>query len=111
MDADGYIYLSDRRTDLIIRGGRNVYPAEVEAAIEAHPDVVSAAVIGLPDTDMGARIHAIVETAGERRPDLSAFLSDRLSGYKRPTSFEFATRPLRDAAGKLRRSSLRQERL
>ena len=68
-DADGYLYLGDRRSDMILSGGRNVYPAEVEAALEEHPAVRSSCVIGLPDEDLGNRVHALVELAarGQRR--------------------------------------------
>jgi bile acid-coenzyme A ligase len=111
MDSDGYVYLTDRRTDLIIRGGVNIYPAEIEAVLEAHPDVLAAAVIGLPDTDMGARLHAIVQVEPGSMPDLATFLLGRLSPGKHPASFEFVHTPLRDAAGKLSRGRLRQLRL
>lgn len=114
LDADGYLYLSDRQTDMILAGGANVYPAEVEAAIDEHPRVRSSAVIGLPDDDLGNRVHAIVQTddGSELEPDeLRDFLADRLVRYKVPRSYEFTTEPLRDDAGKLRRSALRAERL
>ncbi len=62
IDADGYLYLSDRQTDMILAGGANIYPAEVEAALDEHPRVRSSAVIGLPDDDLGNRVHAIVQT-------------------------------------------------
>ena len=65
MDADGYLYLADRRTDMILVGGANVYPAEVEAALDEHPAVPRARVIGLPDDDLGQRVHAIVQVDGE----------------------------------------------
>jgi len=114
IDADGYLYLSDRSTDMILAGGANVYPAEVEAAIDEHPRVRSSAVIGLPDDDLGNRIHAIVHT-DDGTPidvdDLRVHLAERLVRYKIPRTFEFTTEPLRDDAGKLRRSALRAERL
>ncbi len=111
-DADGYLYLSDRRSDMILVGGANVYPAEVEAALEEHPQVASCAVIGLPDEDIGNRIHAIVEPRGELDLDaLAAHLATRLLRYKLPRSFELSDHPLRDEAGKVRRSQLRAERL
>ena len=66
LDADGYLYLADRRTDLIISGGANIYPAEIEAAIDAFPGVLASVAIGLPDEDLGQRVHAIVEV---RRDD------------------------------------------
>ena len=70
LDADGYLYLGDRKTDMILSGGRNIYPAEIEAALESHPSVQSSAVIGLPDEDLGQRIHAIVEVVATK-PGLS----------------------------------------
>jgi len=113
LDEDGYLYLGDRKSDMILSGGRNIYPAEVEAAIESHPAVRSCAVIGLPDDDLGQRVHAIVETRDEAL-DLQAVrahLADRLVTYKWPTSLERVREPLRDDAGKLRRSALRAARV
>ena len=111
-DEEGYLYLADRRSDMILVGGSNVYPAEVEAALDAHPKVLSCAVIGLPDDDLGNSIHAIIQS---RSPidvdDLKRHLNERLVGYKIPRSFEFVDTPLRDDAGKVRRSRLREERL
>ena len=117
LDSDGYLYLVDRRTDMVVSGGANIYPAEVEAALERHELVRSAAVIGLPDDDLGQRAHAIVdvgETAESARPDddaLKAHLRDHLAPYKIPRSFEYVTEPLRNDAGKVRRSALRDERI
>jgi len=111
-DAEGYLYLADRRTDMILVGGSNVYPAEIEAALEEHPAVQSCAVIGLPDDDLGSRIHAIVNAKGEvSAEDLAAHLKDRLVTYKRPRSFEFVADPVRDDAGKVRRTALRDARI
>jgi bile acid-coenzyme A ligase len=111
-DEDGYLYLADRRTDMILVGGSNVYPAEIEAALEEHPAVQSVAVIGLPDDDLGNRIHAIVQAKGAVTPDeLKAHLADRLVSYKQPRSYELVDEPLRDDAGKVRRSALREARL
>jgi bile acid-coenzyme A ligase len=111
-DGEGYLYLADRRTDMILVGGANVYPAEVEAAIEEHPLVQSSAVIGLPDDDLGNQVHAIVHAHGEiGAEELSSYLAERLVSYKRPRSFEFVSDPLRDDAGKVRRSALRAERV
>ncbi|RYD85798.1 MAG: acid--CoA ligase, partial [Sphingomonadales bacterium] len=114
LDEEGYLYIVDRRTDLIVSGGANVYPAEVEAAIEAHPDVECAIVIGLPDDDLGHRVHALVERKPGARIE-AADLWDHVAGlivrYKVPRHFEFVTSPLRDAAGKVRRSALRDERI
>jgi bile acid-coenzyme A ligase len=111
MDADGYLYLVDRRTDLILVGGANVYPAEVEAALEEHPRVRSSAVIGLPDEDLGQRVHAIVHVEGEVDDgELRAHLAERLVRYKIPRSFERSAVPLRDDAGKVRRAELARQR-
>ncbi len=112
IDTDGYVYLADRETDMILVGAANVYPAEVEAALDEHPSVRSSAVIGLPDDDLGSVPHAIVETAGEvSDEELRAHLSERLAGYKMPRSYERSETPLRDDAGKVRRSALRSERV
>jgi bile acid-coenzyme A ligase len=112
MDAEGYLYLADRRTDLILAGGANIYPAEVEAALDEHPTVQSCCVIGLPDEDLGQRVHAILELDGEVSDDeLRVFLKERLAPYKIPRSFERVQGTIRDDAGKVRRSALRAERL
>lgn len=111
VDEDGYLFLADRRTDLIIRGGANVYPAEVESVLAEHPRVNDAVVVGLPNPDLGASVHAIVETDGDAFDDIDAFVRSRISKYKCPESYERATEPLRDEAGKVRRVSLRAERL
>jgi bile acid-coenzyme A ligase len=108
MDEEGFLYLSDRRTDLILSGGANVYPAEVEAALDTHPQVLSSVVVGVPDADLGQRVHALVQAAGELTEDeLRAHLSERIVRYKIPRSFEFVDAPLRDDAGKVRRTELR----
>jgi len=120
MDDEGYLYLADRATDMILSGGANIYPAEIEAALCEHSVVESAAVIGLPDDDLGNVVHAIVQVAatssadanpGELIAELLSFCGERLVRYKVPRSMEFVTEPLRDEAGKVRRSQLRAERL
>lgn len=106
-DEDGYLYLADRDTDMILVGGANVYPAEVEAAIIEHQSVLDACVIGLPDEDLGAVPHAIVQSdAGVDLDELEAFVEERLAPYKRPRSYEVVTEPLRDDAGKVRRKDM-----
>ena len=111
-DADGYIYLSDRETDMILVGGANVYPAEIEAALDEHPDVTSSCVVGLPDEEYGNAVHAIVQAA---RPlaaaELEEFLAARLARYKRPRTYEFVATALRGDDGKVRRTALRAERI
>jgi bile acid-coenzyme A ligase len=118
VDDDGYVFLVDRRVDMIVTGGENVFPAEVEQALERHPDVRTAVVIGLPDEDLGQQVHAIVdvgrdgaEAACVDEAALRSFLLDQLDRYKVPRTFELVTEPLRSDAGKVRRSQLRAERL
>lgn len=114
VDDEGYLYLVDRRTDMVVSGGANIYPAEVEAALERHPLVRSAAVIGLPDEDLGQRVHAIVDVGAGTAPDtdeLRTHLREYLAPYKVPRTFEIVTEPLRDDAGKVRRSALREARI
>jgi bile acid-coenzyme A ligase len=111
-DQDGYLYLSDRETDMILVGGSNVYPAEVEAALDEHPEVVSSCVIGLPDEEYGNAVHAIVQAARPlTAPALEEFLRARLAKYKRPRTYEFVSTPLRGDDGKVRRTALRAERV
>ena len=111
MDADGYLYLADRRSDMILSGGANIYPAEIEAAIDEHPRVVSCAAIGLPDDDLGNRIHAVIQVSEPiTADDMRTFLAERLVRYKIPRTFEFVDHVVRDDAGKVRRSALRDER-
>lgn len=82
-----YLFLSDRRTDLILRGGANIYAAEVEAALSEHSEVAVAVAIGLPCADLGQRVHAIIQApAGLDLAELDAFVRARLSGYKCPES-------------------------
>ncbi len=113
LDEDGYLYLGDRMQDMILTGGANVYPAEVEAALQEHPAVLSVIVIGLPDEEMGNIVHAIVEADERAAPieELLELASERVARYKVPRSIEYTDQPMRDDAGKARRSALRAERL
>ena len=111
-DPDGYLYFADRRTDMIVSGGANVYPAEVEAALGSHPLVTDCAVIGLPDDDLGQRVHAIVHAETPvPDEDLRAHLAGLIARYKIPRTFEVVPDSLRDEGGKVRRSTLRAERV
>ena len=111
-DADGYLYLADRRTDMILVGGSNVYPAEIEAALEEHPLVQSVAVIGLPNDDLGNLVHAIVQPRpGLTEEALREHVKEKLVSYKQPRSYEFVGEALRDDAGKVRRTALRDARI
>jgi bile acid-coenzyme A ligase len=106
VDEDGFLFLADRRADLIISGGVNIWPAEVEAAVLRHPAVRSCAVIALDDADLGQRVHAIVEADSDLTlVDLRAFLDDYLSRDKLPRSIACQREPVRDDAGKYRKSA------
>jgi bile acid-coenzyme A ligase len=111
-DADGFLYLNDRRVDMFTVGGRNVYPAEIESAISAHPEVLSCLVVGVPDDDLGQVPYALVQPLADSALDeagVTAFVADRLAAYKVPRTVEFTDHPLRDDAGKARRSAVRAE--
>ena len=114
IDADGYLHIADRRVDMIVTGGANVYPAEVEAALSEHPGVVDVAVIGLPHADWGRAVHAIVQPADIDDPpeitDLEQHMRARVAPYKAPKSYEFVAALPRNEAGKLRRAELARER-
>ena len=91
-DADGYIHLVDRKSNMIISGGENVYPSEVEAVLGAHPAVKDVAVVGLPDAKWGERVHAVVvphDGATLTSAELLAWCKDRIAGYKRPRAVTF----------------------
>lgn len=109
-DDDDYLYVIDRKTDLIISGGVNIYPAEVEDALRRHPAVLDAAVFGIPNADWGEEVKAIVECVDGRsvtEADLLAFISSELAGYKRPRSIEFVNEIPRNATGKTLKVQLR----
>ena len=111
LDSDGYLFIADRRTDLIISGGANVYPAEVESVLMAHPKVADAAVIGIPDADMGKSVLAVVELRpGERASaeEIIAFTRRDLAHYKCPRRVEFVERLPREPQGKVRKRELVQ---
>jgi bile acid-coenzyme A ligase len=114
-DSDGFLYLSDRRVDMFTVGGRNVYPAEIENALSAHPEVLSCLVVGVPDPnagDLGQVPYALVHAADGSTLDpesVKGFLRERISSYKVPHTVEFVDAPLRDDAGKARRSAVREE--
>ncbi|MGA9493650.1 MAG: AMP-binding protein, partial [Mycobacterium sp.] len=109
-DADGFLYISDRRVDMFTVGGRNVYPAEIEGALAEHPDVLSCLVVGVPHEDLGQVPYALVH-AGSPLDEQAVqdFLRGRIAGYKVPSTVEFVDTPLRDDAGKARRSAVRAE--
>lgn len=114
VDADGFVYIADRRRDMVVTGGANVYPAEVEAVLTEHPGVLDVVVVGLPDPEWGHRVHAIVQAATPADPpsaeDLRAHCKSRLASYKVPKGFEVVEQIPRTAAGKVNRSALVEER-
>ncbi|GAA4283779.1 AMP-binding protein [Brevibacterium daeguense] len=112
LDEDGYLYLTDRRADMLLVGGVNVYPAEIEAAVDRHPAVLASCCVGLEDPELGKVPALVVETAdGEVPDDLDDFLTEHLSRVKRPRRVVGTTRPLRDAAGKIRKREIKTELL
>jgi long-chain acyl-CoA synthetase len=109
LDADGFLYLVDRAKDVIVTGGANVYPAEVETVLREHPDVREVAVIGVPDAEWGERVHAVVSVRRLVAPDaLLAFCRERLVKAKCPTSVEMVDALPRDPMGKVRKRELRE---
>ena len=117
LDADGFLWIADRRVDMIVSGGANVFPAEVEAAISEHPKVRDIVVIGLPDPEWGHRVHAIIEptdaadlTDPDLPAELDAYARSRLAAYKVPKAYELVERMPRSEAGKVNRSALAAER-
>jgi O-succinylbenzoic acid--CoA ligase len=110
LDDEGYLYVLDRRDDLIVSGGENVYPAEVEAALLAHPAVDEAGVVGVPDPEWGRSVAAVVALKpgqSANAEELIAFCRQRLAGYKVPRHIEFRESLPRNAGGKLVRRELR----
>lgn len=113
LDDDGYLFLADRRTDLILSGGVNIYPAEVETALLEDTDVVDAAVFGLPDERMGQKVHAVVELRPGAPRDVESLrlrLARNLADFKLPRTIEFVDELPREPNGKVLKARLRQER-
>jgi bile acid-coenzyme A ligase len=115
LDVDGYLYIADRRSDMVVTGGANVYVAEVEAVLLEHPAVEDVVVIGIPDEEWGRRVHAIVAPRPGADPatladDLRRFAAGRVAPYKVPKTFELVERLERSEAGKVNRRALAEER-
>lgn len=105
VDQDGYLFLADRRQDLIISGGVNIWPAEVEAALLRHPAVRSCAVVGVHHEDLGQQVHALIEADdGLTLPELQRFLVEHLAKSKWPRTISVQEEPVRDDAGKFRKT-------
>jgi long-chain acyl-CoA synthetase len=110
VDEDGYLFLTDRIKDMIVSGGENVYPIEVEEALAHHPDVVDVAVIGVPDARWVEAVKALVVRRPGSQPtadELIAFARERLAGYKLPRSVEFVEQLPRTPSGKVLKRELR----
>jgi bile acid-coenzyme A ligase len=113
-DNDGYVYLADRRVDMIVTGGANVFPAEVESALSEYPQIRDVVVIGLRDPEWGRRVHAIIQPADVANPpdvaEVISFVKARLAPYKAPKTVEFVDSLPRNDAMKLNRGALVLER-
>ncbi len=110
-DDEGFYYICDRQIDMIISGGMNIYPAEVEAVLHAHPAVMDAAVIGVPDDEWGESVKGVVQLrpgTQATEPELIDFCARHLAGYKKPRSIDFVDELPRDPAGKLLKRRLRE---
>ncbi|MGA8545170.1 MAG: AMP-binding protein [Mycobacterium sp.] len=110
LDSDGYLYIADRRSDMIVTGGANVFPAEVECALAEHDKIADVVVIGLADPEWGRRVHAVVELANPASPlteqQVIAYAKTRLAAYKVPKTVEFVEGIPRTAATKVNRAAM-----
>ncbi len=110
LDEEGYLYIVDRKTDMVISGGVNIYPAEIEEVIHEHPAVIDVAVIGVPNDDWGEELKAVVQLKpGERatQDDIIDFCRERLADYKRPRTVDFVAEVPRNPSGKLLKREIR----
>lgn len=109
-DEEGFYYICDRKSDMIISGGMNIYPAEIEAALDRHPDVLDVAVIGIPSEEWGESVHAVVVRADPTLDEakLLAWARQHLAGYKLPRSVSFVDEIPRNASGKILKKVLRE---
>ena len=109
-DEEGFVYICDRKNDMIISGGMNIYPAEIEAALDQHPDVLDVAVIGIPSEEWGEAVHAVVvpRSAVLTPEAVIGFAREHLAGYKLPRSISFAEEIPRNASGKILKKALRE---
>ena len=112
VDEDGFVSICDRKKDMIISGGVNIYPAEIEAVIYAHPQILDAAVFGIPDDEWGESVYCVVQAKEGEDLDLEEvdrFVTERVAGYKRPRGYETRAELPRTDAGKLLKRILRDE--
>jgi long-chain acyl-CoA synthetase len=114
IDEDGYFYIVDRKKDMIIAGGYNIYPREVEEVLYEHPDIVEAAVIGVPDPKRGETVKAFVvlkEGSQVTAEDIEKFCRERLAPYKVPRIIEFRSELPKSQVGKVLRRVLKEEEM
>src|SRR3546814_15731733 len=115
LDPDGWLFLSDRKADMIISGGVNIYPAEIEAVLLGHPDVADAAVIGVPDDEWGEQVKAVIQAKDPARvgdafaEEPIAFCRERLAAFKCPRSVDFRDQLHRYSPGQLYKRLIRAE--
>lgn len=112
MDEEGFLYIVDRKKDMIITGGENIFPREIEEVLYAHPKILEAAVIGLPDPDWGERVHAVValregETLTEQ--EVIDYCKRHIASFKKPKSVGFVEKLPRSPAGKVLKRILREK--
>lgn len=114
VDADGYLFLTDRKAFMIISGGVNIYPQEIENVLALHPKITDVAVIGVPDPEMGEQVKAVVELAADQEPsdelaaELIGYVRERIAHYKAPRTVDFIDQLPRLATGKLAKRLLLQ---
>ena len=111
-DEDGYIYIVDRKKDMVITGGMNVYPREIEEILIRHPDIVEAAVIGVSDDQWGEQLKAFVVTSSGQTPgadEMLAFCEEKLARFKIPRDFVGLDALPRNAGGKILKTVLREK--
>jgi len=109
-DADGFLYIVDRKTDMVISAGVNIYPAEIEEVLHEHPAVLDVAVIGVPNEDWGEELKAVVQLrpgVAATADDLIDFCRTRMADYKRPRSVDFVDEVARNPSGKLLKREIR----
>jgi len=117
LDEDGFLFLTDRKAFMIISGGVNIYPQEIEDVLALHPKVFDLAVIGVPDPEMGESVKAVIQPAAGATPgleladELRSYLRERIAHYKVPSSFDFVAELPRTPTGKLVKGKLRERYL
>jgi len=110
LDDEGYVYICDRKKDMIISGGMNIYPAEIESALDEHPDIFDVAVFGIPSDEWGESVHAVVvvaDGASLTEADVVAFAREKIASYKVPRSVSFVDELPRTGSGKILKRELR----